>query len=161
MNIIMKQLLEFLKQIIYVKESTIHSLLKILNIFLQFANISQKIQKTLFGKECQNCKNAEEKLKEVIKEVELKKCLNQNESQEMRNYQQEYERYQGTTKQKKRRAIRNHDRREAIRKYGEETLKGKDIDHKNKRELTKPHMRKIKSNRSDNKHHKGEKQKRN
>lgn len=79
-----------------------------------------------------------------------------------RDYQKEYDNYQGTEEQKKRRAQRNKDRREAVRKYGKDKLKGKDIDHldynvsnhsgSNKRIVDKS------KNRSKNKHHKGEKQ---
>ena len=80
----------------------------------------------------------------------------------MRNYKQEYERYQGTTEQKKRRAQRNRDRLDAIRNGTAHKGDGKDIDHidyntsnhssKNKRLVDKS------KNRSRNKHHKGEKQ---
>jgi len=81
-----------------------------------------------------------------------------------RNYKQEYNSYQGTEEQKKRRAQRNKDRREAIRKYGKETLKGKDIDHKNYNPNDHSSSNKKiinkSSNRAKNKHHKGETQRR-
>ena len=46
-----------------------------------------------------------------------------------RNYRQEYDRYQGTPEQKKRRAQRNKDRRKAIREGRVSKGDGKDIHH--------------------------------
>jgi len=47
-----------------------------------------------------------------------------------RNYRKEYDNYQGSDKQKKRRAQRNKSRREAMRKGRVRLGDGKDIDHK-------------------------------
>jgi len=47
-----------------------------------------------------------------------------------RNYRSEYDNYQGTTKQKKRRAQRNKERRKAIRKGRVSLGDGVDLDHK-------------------------------
>ena len=47
-----------------------------------------------------------------------------------RNYRQEYDRYQGTTKQKKRRAMRNKANREAKRNGSIKKGDGKDVHHK-------------------------------
>lgn len=81
-----------------------------------------------------------------------------------RNYRNEYDSYQGTEEQKRRRANRNKDRREAEREGKVHKGDGKDIDHlnynpkdhssKNKRVVDKS------TNRSKNKHKKGEKQNR-
>lgn len=49
----------------------------------------------------------------------------------VRNYRKEYDEYQGTEEQKKRRAERNRDRRAAEEKYGKEALRGKEVDHIN------------------------------
>ncbi len=46
-----------------------------------------------------------------------------------RNYRKEYDDYQGTTEQKKRRAERNKDRRAAEKKLGKAALAGKEVDH--------------------------------
>ena len=46
-----------------------------------------------------------------------------------RNYRKEYDQYQGTEEQKKRRAERNKDRRAAEKKLGKAALKGKEVDH--------------------------------
>lgn len=78
----------------------------------------------------------------------------------MRNYKKEYANYQSKEDQKKRRAKRNKDRREAIKKHGKEKLKGKDVHHSDKGNLKKPKLRKSGSNRSDNRHIKGESQRR-
>ena len=43
----------------------------------------------------------------------------------------EYDAYQGTPEQKKRRAERNKDRRAAEKRLGKAALKGKEVDHKN------------------------------
>jgi len=48
-----------------------------------------------------------------------------------RNYKKEYEDYQGTPEQIKRRAERNRDRRAAEKKYGKAALAGKEVDHIN------------------------------
>ena len=46
-----------------------------------------------------------------------------------RDYRKEYDEYQGTEEQKKRRAERNRDRRAAEKKYGKAALAGKEVDH--------------------------------
>lgn len=46
-----------------------------------------------------------------------------------RNYRKEYDQYQGTEEQKKRRAERNRDRAAAEKKYGKAALRGKEVDH--------------------------------
>lgn len=48
----------------------------------------------------------------------------------IRDFQDEYKKYQGTPEQKKNRAERNKARREAIKAHGKTALKGKDVDHK-------------------------------
>ena len=48
-----------------------------------------------------------------------------------RNYRKEYDEYQGTAEQKKRRAERNKDRRAAEKRVGKAALKGKEVDHQN------------------------------
>ncbi len=48
-----------------------------------------------------------------------------------RDYRKEYDEYQGTEEQKKRRAERNRDRRAAEKKHGKAALKGKEVDHMN------------------------------
>tara|TARA_R100001510_G_scaffold37365_1_gene33721 strand:- start:1001 stop:1222 length:222 start_codon:yes stop_codon:yes gene_type:complete len=50
----------------------------------------------------------------------------------MRNYRKEYDNYQGTNEQKKRRAGRNAARRKMIKKVGKTKLNGKDVDHKDR-----------------------------
>jgi len=47
-----------------------------------------------------------------------------------RNYDREYETYQGTPEQIKNRASRNAARRKMEKKHGKAALNGKDIDHK-------------------------------
>ena len=47
----------------------------------------------------------------------------------MRNYRAEYDNYQGSLKQKKRRAKRNAARRKMIKLKGKSKLKGMDVDH--------------------------------
>ena len=47
-----------------------------------------------------------------------------------RNYKKEYENYQGTPEQIKRRSQRNSARRVMEKKHGKQAIKGKDIDHK-------------------------------
>lgn len=49
----------------------------------------------------------------------------------MRNYKAEYENYQGTEEQKKRRAVRNAARRELMRQGRVRRGDGKDVDHIN------------------------------
>jgi len=78
-----------------------------------------------------------------------------------RNYRKEYDNYQGTPEQKKRRAMRNKVRREALRKGIAQKGDGKDIHHKdhnafndNTKNLSKMDQG---PNRSDNLHHPGEK----
>ena len=48
-----------------------------------------------------------------------------------RNYRAEYDRYQGSTKQKKRRAARNKVRRKMIRSGKAKKGDGKDVNHRN------------------------------
>lgn len=48
-----------------------------------------------------------------------------------RNYRKEYDEYQGTPEQKKRRAERNKDRRAAEKRLGKAALAGKEVDHIN------------------------------
>lgn len=47
-----------------------------------------------------------------------------------RNYKKEYENYQGTPKQIKRRSQRNSARRVMAKKHGKQAIRGKDVDHK-------------------------------
>jgi hypothetical protein len=71
-----------------------------------------------------------------------------------RNYRKEYDNYQGTKEQKKRRAARNKDRRAAIRRGVVAKGSGKDIHHrdgnpfnhssKNKAAISKSSNRSIK-----------------
>lgn len=75
-----------------------------------------------------------------------------------RNYRKEYDNYQGTSEQKKRRAQRNKDRRNSIHNGDSHKGDGKDIHHSDKNGLKNPKKRNRSNNRSDNKHHKGEKQ---
>lgn len=83
-----------------------------------------------------------------------------------RNYRAEYDNYQGTAEQKKNRAKRNKARRQAIADGRAKKGDGKDIDHKKplrsggSNEKSNHRVRDKSSNRSDNGHHKGEKQKR-
>lgn len=69
-----------------------------------------------------------------------------------RNYRQEYDRYQGTATQKKRRAARNKARRLMIRKGKAKKGDGKDVAHKDNNPLNNNpkniRMEKKKSNRS-------------
>ena len=53
----------------------------------------------------------------------------------MRNYREEYDRYHSKPEQKKRRAGRNKARRLTIRAKGKRSLKGKDVDHKDRNPL--------------------------
>lgn len=48
-----------------------------------------------------------------------------------RNYKKEYQNYQGTPQQKKRRAMRNAARRRMMREGRTRKGDGKDVDHKN------------------------------
>ena len=48
----------------------------------------------------------------------------------VRNYREEYDKYQGTPEQKKNRAKRNAARAAMVKKHGKEALRGKDVDHK-------------------------------
>lgn len=52
-----------------------------------------------------------------------------------RNYRQEYDRYQGTAAQKKRRAGRNKARRSALKNGSVKKGDGKDIHHRNNNPL--------------------------
>ena len=69
-----------------------------------------------------------------------------------RNYRQEYDRYQGTATQKKRRAGRNKARRLMIRKGKAKKGDGKDVAHKDNNPLNSVaknmRMESKKSNRS-------------
>ena len=69
-----------------------------------------------------------------------------------RNYRQEYDRYQGTAAQKKRRAGRNKARRLMIRKGKAKKGDGKDVAHKDNNPLNSVaknmRMESKKSNRS-------------
>jgi|TARA_R100000656_G_scaffold14718_1_gene14527 predicted N-acyltransferase len=69
-----------------------------------------------------------------------------------RNYRQEYDRYQGTAKQKKRRAMRNKARRQAIRKGQVQKGDGKDVHHKDGNPMNNKagntYVRSASSNRS-------------
>ncbi len=69
-----------------------------------------------------------------------------------RNYRQEYDRYQGTAKQKKRRAGRNKARRIMIAKGKAKKGDGKDVAHKDNNPLNSVaknmRMESKKSNRS-------------
>ena len=67
----------------------------------------------------------------------------------MRNYRKEYDNYQGTEEQKKRRAIRNRDRRKALRDGKVSKGDGKDIHHQDQKNLKKPVVRNRSKNRSD------------
>lgn len=53
----------------------------------------------------------------------------------MRNYRKEYDTYHSSPKQKKRRAGRNKARRLAIKTKGKGSLKGKDVDHRDRNPL--------------------------
>lgn len=79
-----------------------------------------------------------------------------------RNYAMEYENYGGTPEQKKRRAQRNKARREAIKEGRAHKGDGKDVHHKDYNPKNhgegNEHMMDSGSNRSKNKHKKGEKQ---
>jgi len=48
----------------------------------------------------------------------------------VRDYKDEYAKYQGKPEQKKNRAERNTARRQAVKAHGSAALKGKDVDHK-------------------------------
>jgi len=69
-----------------------------------------------------------------------------------RNYRQEYDRYQGTAEQKKRRAMRNKARRQAIRKGQVQKGDGKDVHHKDGNPMNNKagntYVRSASSNRS-------------
>ena len=69
-----------------------------------------------------------------------------------RNYRQEYDRYQGTAKQKKRRAMRNKARRQAMKKGQVRKGDGKDVHHKDGNPMNNKagntYVRSASSNRS-------------
>ena len=79
-----------------------------------------------------------------------------------RDYKMEYANYQGRPDQIKKRGMRNQARALMIKKKGKAALNGKDVDHKHKlgkggsNAMSNLRIRSIKSNRSDNGHHKGE-----
>ena len=70
----------------------------------------------------------------------------------VRNYRQEYDRYQGTAKQKKRRAMRNKARRQAMKKGQVRKGDGKDVHHKDGNPMNNKagntYIRSASSNRS-------------
>ena len=70
----------------------------------------------------------------------------------VRNYRQEYDRYQGTAKQKKRRAMRNKARRQAMKKGQVRKGDGKDVHHKDGNPMNNKagntYVRSASSNRS-------------
>jgi len=69
-----------------------------------------------------------------------------------RNYRQEYDRYQGTEEQKKRRAMRNKARRQAMKKGQVRKGDGKDVHHKDGNPMNNKagntYIRSASSNRS-------------
>ena len=67
----------------------------------------------------------------------------------MRNYRKEYDNYQGTEEQKKRRAVRNRDRRKALKDGRVSKGDTKDIHHQDQKNLKKPVVRNRSKNRSD------------
>ena len=81
-----------------------------------------------------------------------------------RNYKKEYKNYHGKAKQRKERAARTRARGEMIKKGRAKKGDGKDIDHKKairsggSNGINNLRVRDRSSNRSDNGHHKGEKQ---
>ncbi len=74
-----------------------------------------------------------------------------------RDYKAEYENYQGSPLQIKRRAQRNAARRLMVKKYGKTALNGKDVDHKdmNTSHNSSSNLRiqKVSVNRARNKPH--------
>ena len=70
----------------------------------------------------------------------------------VRNYRQEYDRYQGTEEQKKRRAMRNKARRQAMKKGQVRKGDGKDVHHKDGNPMNNKagntYIRSASSNRS-------------
>ena len=70
----------------------------------------------------------------------------------VRNYRQEYDRYQGTAEQKKRRAMRNKARRQAMKKGQVRKGDGKDVHHKDGNPMNNKagntYVRSASSNRS-------------
>jgi hypothetical protein len=81
-----------------------------------------------------------------------------------RNYKKEYKNYHGKSKQRKERASRTKAREEMIKKGRAKKGDGKDIDHKKairsggSNGINNLRVRDRSANRSDNGHHKGEKQ---
>lgn len=79
-----------------------------------------------------------------------------------RDYKMEYAHYQGRPDQIKKRGMRNKARALMIKKKGKAALNGKDVDHKHhlgdggSNSMHNLRIRSVKSNRSDNGHHKGE-----
>ena len=71
-----------------------------------------------------------------------------------RDYGREYANYHSKQKQRKRRSSRNLARRLMRKKLGVKTIKGKDIDHKDKRPKNNSRsnlrVRSISANRADN-----------
>jgi hypothetical protein len=82
-----------------------------------------------------------------------------------RNYKKEYRNYHGKPKQRAERAARTKAREQMIKKGKVKKGDGKDIDHKKplrsggSKGLNNLRVRDRSENRSDNGHHKGEKQK--
>ena len=83
-----------------------------------------------------------------------------------RNYKDEYKKHQSSVKAKKDRAARNKARRRAISKGKASKGDGKDMGHKKalrsggSRSVSNTRVQSRKTNRSDNGHRKGEKQRR-
>lgn len=83
-----------------------------------------------------------------------------------RDYDDEYKKHQSSTKAKKDRAARNKARRQAIKKGTVSKGDNKDVGHKKplrnggSRKVSNTRVQSRSSNRSDNGHRKGEKQKR-
>jgi hypothetical protein len=67
----------------------------------------------------------------------------------MRNYRKEYDNYQGTPEQRKRRSSRNKARRKMKKLLGKK-IKGKDIDHKdgNPRNNSQSNLRALSKSRN-------------
>ena len=66
-----------------------------------------------------------------------------------RDYRKEYDEYQGTEEQKKRRVVRNRDRRKAERDGRVSKGDGMDIHHRDDKNLKKPVIRNRSKNRGD------------
>jgi hypothetical protein len=90
--------------------------------------------------------------------------LNAIDEEYERDYKQEYKNYHGKPKQRKERAARTAARELMIKKGRAKKGDGKDIDHKKplrhggSKGINNLRVRNRSENRSDNGHHKGEKQ---